>query len=98
MLTQKKANTTALFADYDKAIESKSDYAMALNNRGSAYAKKGQYDRAIADCDKAIDIQPDFVMALYNRNLHYAKKGEYDRAIADCDIGDRYSARFCDGA
>ena len=34
---------------YTRAIELKSDNAEAYNNRGVAYGKKGDVDRAIAD-------------------------------------------------
>jgi len=33
--------------DYDKAIELNPEYATAYNNRGNAYAKLGEYDKAI---------------------------------------------------
>ena len=46
-------------AEYDQAIQLKSDYAEAYVNRGLAYAGKGDYDRAIADYDEAIQLQPD---------------------------------------
>jgi tetratricopeptide (TPR) repeat protein len=33
-------------------------FAAAFSNRGNAYARKGQYDRAIQDYDQAIRINP----------------------------------------
>ena len=53
--------------------------------RGTAYARKEEYDRAIADFDQAIELQPDVAGAYYNRGNAYYYKGEYDRAIADYD-------------
>ncbi len=46
--------------DYDQAIRLKPDYANAFNNRGNAYADKGEYDRAISDYDQAIRLKPDY--------------------------------------
>jgi len=57
--------------------------ALAYNNRGSAYANDGAYDRAIKDFDRAIAADPKYVAAFNNRGLTYRGKGEYDRAIHD---------------
>src|SRR5215475_10165435 len=60
--------------------------AIAFNNRGRAYAGKGQYDRAIQDFDEAIRLKPNDAIAFYNRGRAYAAgKGQYDRAIQDFD-------------
>jgi tetratricopeptide (TPR) repeat protein len=72
-------------ADYDKAIELRSDLGEGYNNRGIAYAHKGDHDLAIADFDKAIELRPDHAHAYNNRGLAYHDKGEYGRAIADYD-------------
>ena len=52
--------------DYDHAIRLKPDYALAFNNRGFVYAKKGQLDRAIQDYDEAIRLKPNDAMAFLN--------------------------------
>ena len=57
----------------------------SLNDSGSAYANKGQYDRAIADFDEAIKLDPEYALSFYNRGCAYAMKGQHDRAIADYD-------------
>ena len=59
--------------------------AIALMNRGLAYKKKSQWDRAIADFDEAIRLKPDFVFAFNNRGNTYYFKGHLDRAIKDYD-------------
>jgi tetratricopeptide (TPR) repeat protein len=59
--------------------------AAAFNNRGLAYVKKGEYDRAIQDYDEAIRLDPNFAKAFNNRGAAYAAKGENDRAIQDYD-------------
>ncbi len=45
-------------------------------NRGNAYGKKGQYDKAISDYTKAIEINPSYAKAYYNRGVAYIKEGE----------------------
>ena len=56
---------------------------MAYYNRGFAYEKKGEYDRAIVDYDKAIAINPKFAAAYNNRGNAYYKKGDKEQAIVD---------------
>jgi tetratricopeptide (TPR) repeat protein len=54
----------------------------AYNNRGDAYIKKGDYDRAIPDFSEAIRLNPSF--GYYReRGIAYNEKGEYDKAIQD---------------
>ena len=60
------------------------NFAQAYNNRGIAYRKKGNPDRAIADYNKAIELNPNDAEAYNNRGNAYADKGDPDRAIADC--------------
>ena len=55
----------------------------AFNNRGTAYAKKGDLDHAIADYDAALRIDPKLTDAYGNRGLALVKAGQFARAIAD---------------
>jgi tetratricopeptide (TPR) repeat protein len=48
--------------DRQKAIEFDPKLAMAYNNRGSAYGKNGDLDRAIADVKKAIELDPKLML------------------------------------
>ena len=57
--------------------------AIAHNNRGNAFAEKGDYDYAIADYDAAIKLNPTYARPFNNRGLAYQKKGDYDRAITE---------------
>ena len=59
--------------------------AVAFTNRGLAYKRKGQWDRAIADFSEAIRLKPDFAEAFNNRGNIYYGKGQFDRAIKDYD-------------
>jgi tetratricopeptide (TPR) repeat protein len=82
------ANTNDLderIAWYTKAIALDPGYVWAYNNRGNAYVKKREYDRAIEDFDRAIQFKPDYAMAYNNRGLAYDDKKDYDRAIQDYD-------------
>ncbi len=82
--------------EYDKAIEaftsaitSGEGYAPgisdahAYNNRGLAYTKIGQHDKAIVDLTKAIALDPNLAAAYFNRGLAYTKIGQHDKAIVD---------------
>ena len=55
----------------------------AFNNRGAAYERKGQYDRAIQDFNEALKLEQDFAEVFYNRGVAYADEGELDHAIED---------------
>ena len=57
--------------------------APAYLNRGFAYGKKGDLDRAIADYDEAIRLDPKCAVYHLNRGDTYRLKGEYDKALAD---------------
>ena len=62
---------------------SRQNLAILHSNRGIAYVKAGDYDRAIADFDAALRSNPNHVRAHINRgNANFAKR-DYDRAIAD---------------
>ena len=57
--------------------------AIAYHRRGTAFASKKEYDRAITDYTKAIEIDPTHVGAYNDRGLAYTSKGDYERAVAD---------------
>ena len=59
--------------------------ALAYNNRGNAWADKGNPDKAILDFNEAIRLYPNFATAYNNRGNAWADKGNLDKAIADHD-------------
>ena len=59
--------------------------AVTFNNRGEAYYRKGQFDRAIEDYDAAIRLKPNDFIAFNNRGKAYARKGQDNRPIHDKD-------------
>ena len=75
---------------------SKKHHAIVYSNRGIAYRKKGQYDRAIADFDTAIKLNPKIVQAYYNRGVAYGKKGDNDRAIANYGATIKLNPKYAD--
>jgi tetratricopeptide (TPR) repeat protein len=63
--------------------ETQEHITRAFSNRGGAYIRKGQYDRAIQDLDQAIRRDPNYALAFQSRGTAYSLKGQYDRAIGD---------------
>ena len=68
-----------------KSADNPKVLAIIYNNRGNAYAGKGEIDLAIKDYDEAIKSDPGFAKAFNNRGVAYQKKTAYDQAIADFD-------------
>ncbi len=75
---------TVSIADYSEAIRLDPN-AGRLVDRGNAYGKKNDPDRAIADFSEAIRLDPKSALAYNNRGYEYYGKKDYDRAIADYD-------------
>ena len=67
---------------------------MAFNNRGLAYARNGQLDRAIEDLDQAIRLDPNLAEAFNNRGTAYGGKGLYVHAIEDLDQAIRLNPNY----
>ena len=68
-----------------QAIRLDPNDAVARTNRGGAYLRKGDYDRAISDFDQAIQLDPKLASAYGGRAVAYARKGDYGNAISDYD-------------
>ena len=57
----------------------------AYNNRGIAFGRTGQLNRAIQDFDRAIVLDPSFDRAYNNRGAAYLMQRSFDKAIEDFD-------------
>jgi tetratricopeptide (TPR) repeat protein len=60
---------------------SSSRLATTHYNRGLAYQRRSDFDRAIEDFDRVIGLRPETSKAFYNRGTAYQSKGEFHRAI-----------------
>ena len=65
--------------------ETQHNLAVAFTNRGVAYERKGQYDRAIQDYDQAIRLNPNDANAFNGRCWNRAILGQLQLALTDCD-------------
>jgi len=57
--------------------------AKVYYNRGIAWDKKGEHDKAIEDYTEAIRINPKDADTYINRGVAWGEKGELDKAIED---------------
>jgi tetratricopeptide (TPR) repeat protein len=57
--------------------------AGAYGNRGIAYYKKNELDKAMADHNQAIRIDPNSALVYINRGAVYDEKRDFEKAIAD---------------
>src|SRR5262245_9072825 len=70
--------------------------ALAYGLRGSAYARKGNGEKALADFDQALEIDPRQVRIYINRGNLYRDKGDLERAIADFGAAIKIDPQFAD--
>jgi len=56
---------------------------VAHNDRGNAYGKRGNYEKALEDFNKVIELNPNDPDAWYNRGLTYKHLGKLDAALRD---------------
>ena len=80
-----------------KLIERTTDnqkLADLYNNRGAAFARKGDQDRALADYTRAIDLDSGTSAPYVNRGGLFYRRGELDRAIEDFAIALRLQPAF----
>jgi tetratricopeptide (TPR) repeat protein len=68
--------------------------AKAAADRGLAYLKNGDNDRAIADYNEAIRLNPNYALAFANRGIAYHNKGDNDRAIIDYNEAIRLNPNY----
>jgi tetratricopeptide (TPR) repeat protein/predicted aspartyl protease len=69
-------------SDSKKAAEEQID-AAALARRGSAFAGRRDFDRALADLTRASELEPGNAEYIYRRGQVYQQKGDAEKALAD---------------
>jgi Zn-dependent membrane protease YugP/Flp pilus assembly protein TadD len=77
--------------DYEGAVDDLSraltlepaEHATLLRNRGLAWMKLGQLDRALEDTDAALALSPDDAVAYNNRGVIFRDRGNFDQAEDD---------------
>lgn len=70
-------------ADYNRAIEIRPTYSVALNNRSVLFMQLGQHADALRDLNTLIDRNPNYTQALYNRARLYLALGNREAARSD---------------
>jgi Flp pilus assembly protein TadD len=61
------------------AVRLSPNYVDAFVSRGTAWAQKGEDDKAIADFDEVLRLQPNNTLALTGRGSSLGRKGVYTR-------------------
>lgn len=85
-----RGNYTKALPDYDAAIELRSDFAVALNNRAWAHYKLGNIDQGFVDVTRALALSPRSAHALDTRAHLRQAEGNAVGAIQDYRAAMRY--------
>lgn len=87
--TQEKIKDMAkAVADFSRVIARGGRWsAIAYSNRGAAFVKEKQYDKAVDDFNKAIELSPRNANAYLGRGFSLAIKKQFSRAIEDLNRG-----------
>ena len=88
-----RGDNAGAVAKLTQAIQEDPTNFGAYLNRGLAYERLEQYDRALSDYSEAIRIVPTFAAAYHNRGHIHANRDELELAIRDYD-----EALRCSGA
>ncbi len=71
---------------WDDAVRKSPKNPRVYLNRGAAYQKQGDLDRALEDYNRVIGLGIVDAVTLSNRGLIFAQKGAYDLALANFDL------------
>lgn len=89
ILTQDQSYLDSALSDYNRALEIRPTYSVALNNRSVLLMQLGQHAVAMRDLNALIETNPNYTQALYNRarlhialGNHFEAKQDLSRAIA----------------
>jgi len=69
--------------DYSRAIEAHPRFGVALNNRGTARADRGDLRGAVEDFTRSLELEPRHAPALTNRGSVREQQGDLDGASDD---------------
>jgi tetratricopeptide (TPR) repeat protein len=90
-----KGEARKAISDFDAAIQLRPRFAEAFINRGLAWARTADYDRAIADFSEATKLDSKNAhLALSNRANAYSEMGDLKQAIRDFDEALRLSPEY----
>lgn len=78
-----KGEFALALADYDKAVELKTDDPVAFLNRGKAHYNLKSFDKSISDYDRSITLNPRESLSYFNRGAAHEKMGNSTKATAD---------------
>lgn len=70
-------------AYYERTLEIRPDFPVALSNRANTLAALGRMDEAIQSCEQALSLKPDYGSAWTNLGAVHTKLGHFDQA-AEC--------------
>jgi tetratricopeptide (TPR) repeat protein len=70
---------------YGEALQKKADLADVHNNRGIAYLRLSELEKALEDFNKAIEIDPKFEEAYFNRAGFFIDQQAFALATADLE-------------
>jgi carboxyl-terminal processing protease len=74
--------------------ETRTNLAIAFNNRGTAHAAKKDYDAALADYNQAIALDSKNPHPHHNRGLIQLEQKNYDQAIANFNEAIRLDTKY----
>ncbi|HEX2747189.1 MAG TPA: tetratricopeptide repeat protein [Verrucomicrobiales bacterium] len=81
-----RKNYDGLLSDSTRALDlGHKSRANLFCLRGTGWAGKGNFDKALLDHDQAITLDPNYALAYNNRGNDYYRKGDMNRAMRDCD-------------
>ena len=77
--SQKMGDVDLAISFYIKTLLLNPDYAKAHNNLGTAYAQKGERQKAEEEYLRAVRIDPNYTIALKNLAVMYLERKDYEK-------------------
>jgi tetratricopeptide (TPR) repeat protein len=97
VVREKLGDFSGALADYDRAIDLRSDNPLAFNNRGLIKHRLGDYQGALSDFNRAVESKRDrFLLYLFygNRAITKNSLADYVGAIADTSAAVRMRPNY----